>query len=311
MINFLHTYAPSPILAQIGPVSIYWYGLCYGVAIVLGYWIVARQSSMRRHPRACPGDPENATTLFLDSHPEAENDESNKVLRLREDLPNLILAVVIVALVGAHLYDILLEPTAYITDPSLIFKIWQGGFAFHGALIAGGLYLWWYARKHRYSLLWLFDLAAPALLIGQAIGRFGNYFNQELFGYPTNLPWGIPIDLAHRPLHYLGNTYFHPVFLYESLLYLFGFIALVFIQRRKPAKASLSAEALAKEEAKVGLLFCLYLIIIGTGRLVAEYFRIDEPTLILNFTLSQVVSVFLIGCGIIGVLFLHKRKNQL
>ena len=151
-------------------------------------------------------------------------------------------------------------------------------------------------------LLWLADLLSPAILLGQAIGRWGNYFNQELFGYPTTLPWGIPISPANRPPEFEQFTYFHPTFLYESLWDFVGAIILIiWLSRWRHYK-------LQATSYKPGLIFPIYLIWMSFGRISIEFFRINTSPLVFGWKLSVLMSMIFVLIGIkIG--FLHKSSH--
>ena len=307
MINLLHTFEPSPILASIGPLTLYWYGLFYAISIVLGYLIV-RWSLIKRikyQTRTLPSSSQVSNSMELDT-------------KLLNELPDFAFWFVIVGLAGARLYHVLNEWSYYWAHPLQIFAIWNGGLAIHGALIGGLIFLWFYSRKlmasseqraaplipttTHYPLptthyLFLLDLLAPAVLLGQAIGRWGNYFNQELFGYPTSLPWGIPISPANRPPEFADATYFHPTFLYESLWDLVGFIMLCAL-----LKLFINKSLMGK-----GYLFGVYLIFMSTGRILIEFMRIDKVPIILALRLPMIFSVIAIIIGG-GFVLLHKFR---
>ncbi|MDQ1428192.1 MAG: hypothetical protein QOK39_1668, partial [Acidimicrobiaceae bacterium] len=120
-------------------------------------------------------------------------------------------------LIGARLYHVATDYELYTHHPLDAFKIWQGGLGIWGGIAGGVLLGSVYIRRHDLDFGALLDCAAPALPLAQAIGRWGNYFNQELFGRPTSLPWGLRVDAAHRPLAYAHAATFQPTFLYESL----------------------------------------------------------------------------------------------
>ncbi len=253
---WLHTYQPEAILWQGSGVVIYWYGLLMMIAIVAGL----------------------AVTLFLSKRFQVD----------RDDLWDLAFWLVVGALIGARLYHVALEFSYYISHPVDIFKIWQGGIAIHGAWIGGLLVVWWWAKYHGYSLLDLLDLLVPGVALGQAIGRWGNYFNQELFGLPTNKPWGIPISPENRPPGFAEFTYFHPTFLYESLGNLLIFVILLWLIRRKKFS---------------GQVFWHYLLFYSILRVVMESLRIDATLLVLGVRWPQLLSILL---AVVAVLFLAK-----
>ncbi len=167
-------------------------------------------------------------------------------------------------LIGARLYHVLTDLDLYFgqgRDAVDALKIWQGGLGIWGA-IAGGLFgAWLYTRRHGILLRPLADALAPGLLLAQAIGRLGNYFNQELFGRPTDLPWGLEIDVAYRPEGYAQFATFHPTFLYEALWNLAGIALLLYLDRRL--------------RLGYGRAFAVYVMIYTAGRGWIEALRID------------------------------------
>lgn len=274
MLSFLHTFHPYPIIATIGPITLYWYGFFYLVGIILTIFIL--QKTLKKL------EPNNETTK-----------------KLNDQLPNVIFWTVVFGLIGARVYYVFLELPYYLLNPIKILNLNEGGLAIHGGLIGGGLFLWQYAKKNNYSLLWLFDLFAPVLLLAQAIGRWGNYFNQELFGRPTNLPWGIPISFEHRPELYLNYTYFHPTFLYESLWDIVGFVIL-FNWQNKNAK---------NKPSNNGLIFFTYLAYVATGRLFVEFFRVDPIPFSAGLRIHIIIAFLILMAGLAGLAtLLYKRR---
>ena len=254
--DFLHTFHPYPIAFSLGPINIYWYGVFMVLGMVSGISL------------AC----------YL-----------GKYYDLRTELIlDLSFWLIVYGLVGARLYHIGLEWGYYRNAPMDIFKIWQGGLAIHGAIIADLLALIGFAWSKKISFWLLASVATPALAIGQVFGRWGNYFNQELFGLPTGLSWGIPIAENLRPAAYLDSQYFHPTFIYESLfcLLLAGALILVhgFVRRVKnPQHSVIRYEAIALS----------YLIFYSFWRYLLEEVKIDEVPVIGPWRLPQLASLII------------------
>ncbi|MCD4705869.1 prolipoprotein diacylglyceryl transferase, partial [bacterium] len=176
---FLHTYHPDPIMFSFGHFQFYWYGFFISLAIIAGI-IVARKLGKKYKI------------------------DQRKIF-------DLAVYIIVCGLLGARIYHILIEANYYIQYPIDIFKFWQGGLAIHGAIIGGIIAGYFYSKKHKLNFWLNADIVAVSLALGQAIGRWGNYFNQELFGFPTNLLWGIPIDDLYRSFSaYQNFEYFHP-----------------------------------------------------------------------------------------------------
>ncbi len=197
--------------------------------------------------------------------------------RLGEDPTHVVNFAVLgafFALIGARLYHVIDQWSFYSQDPGQIFALRSGGIGIFGAIAGSAFavvaYVWWINRNARRgrtqrlsALRWL-DIGAPAFLLGQAIGRWGNFFNQELFGPPTDLPWGIAIDSIYRPAQYAGYTHFHPLFLYESLLSFLGVVVLLWVGRRYARRL------------RRGDLLLLYLIWYPLERSALEFLRFDN-----------------------------------
>lgn len=185
-------------------------------------------------------------------------------------------------IVGGRLYHVLTDPELYFLpgrDPWDAFKIWQGGLGIWGAVALGALGAWIGARRAGVSLAMFADAVAPAIPVAQAFGRWGNWFNQELFGAPTTLPWGLRIDSAHRPAGYQQYTTFQPTFLYESLWCL-GVAGLVLWADRRFALSR-------------GRAFALYVAAYTVGRAWIEYLRIDTANHILGLRLNDWTSLLI------------------
>jgi phosphatidylglycerol:prolipoprotein diacylglycerol transferase len=183
---------------------------------------------------------------------------------------DLLVWVILGGVIGARLWHVF-TPTAtsayttafYLTHPFNLIAIWDGGLGIPGAVIGGFIALYIYCRRHGYSPAVWADIAAPGVALGQAIGRWGNYFNQELYGAPTSLPWRIYIDPAHRLPAYAAYEYYHPLFLYEALYNLANMFFLLWIARR------------FKNWLKPGDVFIIYCITYPVGRFLLEFLRLD------------------------------------
>lgn len=187
--------SPGPILVELGPITIRWYGLLIASAVMIGITL-SQYLAKRRHV-----DPDL--------------------------LGDLVIWLIIGAIPAARLYYVIFEWSRYAQNPERIIAIWEGGIAIHGAIIGGTIATLIFARLKHISFWQLADLVAPSLILGQAIGRWGNFFNSEAFGDPTNLPWKLYIPPQHRPLQFANFEYFHPTFLYESLWNLLVFSLLL------------------------------------------------------------------------------------
>ena len=166
--------------------------------------------------------------------------------------------------IGARLYHVATDHDLYFgpgRNPWDAFAVWHGGLGIWGAIAGGLLGAWFYCRRHGIAVRPLADALAPSLLLAQVVGRFGNYFNQELFGRPTTLPWGLEIDAAHRPAGYAQYATFHPTFLYEALWNLAGVALILYLDRRL--------------RLGFGRTFALYVMVYTSGRGWIETLRID------------------------------------
>ena len=231
---------------------------------------------------------------------------SDRRYRARGGEPEVVLDVAIVAvpagIIGARIYHVLSSPEAYFGpngDLALIPQVWLGGLGIWGG-IAGGVLAGVLLLRHRgLRVAPLADAVAPALLVAQAIGRLGNWFNQELYGAPTTLPWGLQIDDAHLPAGstYPPGTLFHPTFLYEALWNLAGAALLVWIGRRMLARRGLTG----------GRLLWVYLMVYTAGRVWIEMLRIDEAETILGLRLNVWTSIVIFLVGAIGLAISSRR----
>ena len=269
--------SPGPLLFQLGPFSLRWYGLLIAIAVLLGLLLATRLGRQRGIEPA----------LIADL------------------LPILVLA----AVVGARLYYVIFEWRQYQLNWLDALAVWRGGIAIHGALIGGTIAVILYCRWRRIAFWNLLDVLVPSVALGQAIGRWGNFFNSEAFGLPTDLPWKLTIPFANRPVEFLDQTTFHPTFLYESLWNL-GVVALLLLLFRRASQGNLQLPA--------GALSCVYLLSYSTGRLWIEGLRIDPlclagtpPFCEGGLRMAQLVSLVLIGVGGLGLYWLYGRRRPL
>jgi prolipoprotein diacylglyceryl transferase len=199
-----------------------------------------------------------------------------------DDMSAIALWAVPAGLIGSRLYHVATDWRSFQGDWLRVFEIWRGGLGIPGGMLAGLLVGAWVARRRGVPIPEGLDAVAPALPLAQAIGRLGNWFNQELFGEPTTLPWGLEIDPAHRPPGFESSTTFHPTFLYEGLwnLALVGF--LLWIDRRRVLRP--------------GRLLVVYVAGYALGRLGVELLRIDPASLVLGVR----VNIWMSGLAFLG-----------
>ena len=269
--------SPGPLVFQLGPIALRWYGLLIAIAVLLGLSLATRLG------RARGIEP----SLIADL------------------LPLLVLGAVL----GARLYYVLLEWRQYGGNWLDALAIWRGGIAIHGALLGGSLAAVLFCRWRRQPFWPLLDVLVPAVALGQAIGRWGNFFNSEAFGLPTDLPWKLFIPLAFRPSEFLDQAYFHPTFLYESIWNLGVCILLLLLFR---------AASRGRIELLPGTLSCVYLLAYSSGRVWIEGLRTDPLCLLAappfcegGLRMAQLVSLLLIGLGGAGLWWLYGRHRSL
>lgn len=262
-VSVLFAYIPSPSSGQLhlGPLRL----TAYGLMIAIGVLAAVELARRRAHTRGASPD----------------------------DISAIATWAVPAGLIGARLYHVITDWWRFKHHLVDVIKIWQGGLGIPGGLVAGVGVGLWVAHRRDIRLADGMDLVAPALPLAQAIGRWGNWWNQELFGRPTTLPWALKIDPAHRPPGHEADATYHPTFLYESLWNVALCIGLVLIDRR--------------HRLRPGQLFWLYVTGYGVGRLWVESLRIDEATKIGPFRVNIWVSLVAIAVGIVGFV-LQGRK---
>ena len=268
--------SPGPELVQLGPLTLRWYGLLIASAVLIGLTLSSRLARIRSL-------------------------ESGLISDL---LPLLVLASVI----GARLYYVAFEWRNYADNWLKALAIWEGGIAIHGALIAGSITLLLFCRWRRQPFWDVLDVLVPSLALGQAIGRWGNFFNSEAFGVPTDLPWKLFIPFQNRPVIYANVEYFHPTFLYESIWNLCLFLLLIVLFQFGHAK---------KFSLPSGALSCIYLIGYSLGRIWIEGLRIDPlcvgalpPACEGGIRMAQLMSGLLMLLGSAGLVWVYSQHRR-
>jgi len=213
--------------------------------------------------------------------------------------------VLIAGIIGARIWHVLTPDSTLLVDgknpyfirPLEILNIRNGGLGIPGGVMAGVLALWIYCRKKKMNFLLLLDILAPGLALGQAIGRWGNFFNQEVYGLPSNLPWAIKIDEAHRLPEFADVERYHPTFLYEFIWNILNMLVLLWISRKFAGKL------------KNGDVFLVYLIIYPVGRFLLEFIRIVYSP-IAGINSNQVVMAIIAVGAAITLVVRHLPKRQ-
>jgi phosphatidylglycerol:prolipoprotein diacylglycerol transferase len=271
----------SGIAFEIGPLVVHWYGVLIVVGILAG-GLVATLEAKRRG--------QNPQHVW-----------------------NGLIWCIIFGFLGARLYHVLSVPAdgtggfrSYVEDPIAIFQVWDGGLGIYGAIAGGVVGLLLYARRHQLNGWRWLDIGTPGLVLAQATGRWANFVNQELYGPPTTLPWGLSIAAEHRIPRYSDLTLypsdtirFHPTFLYESLWDLGIFVLLMWVERRW-------AEGL-----RDGDVFLVYLVLYGLGRLWTEqFFRPDAWALDNGLAVASLISLAVVLLAGSALFVRHRVHKQ-
>jgi len=308
-LNFLHHYQPQPIIYKLGPISFYWYGLFVILGALAG--ILAWRYYNTRFASEINSLGVKSKEDFCLT-PSLINYKKTELFISKDCFLDIIIGCAIWGLVGARAYHVLCELSYYWQNPLEILLIWHGGLSIFGALIAGAIFIVFFARKKHFSLLALLDGYVLAILVGEAIGRWGNYFNQEIFGSPTNRWWGIYISPENRPDIFYSYFYFHPTFLYQFIYGLIIFSAILVFLNIKGINPVLSALARKRkmkffvsltrliiiEKITPGVILSFYLIFYSTGRFLFEFLRIDHQPVIGFLRLSQWLCILMFGMGV-------------
>ncbi len=288
---FLALRSPGPELIQLGPFSLRWYGLLIAISVLLGLNLSCELASKKG---------------------------------LRKSLINDLLPILVLSsIIGARIYYVVFEWKNYtgknfwssinfrnlnIPIPSAI-EIWGGGIAIHGALIMGTLSIIFFCRWRKEPFWDVIDILVPSVALGQAIGRWGNFFNNEAFGIPSDLPWKLYIPYQFRPAIFSEQDYFHPTFLYESIWNIFVFFVLILLFK-KSTNQEITLPA--------GSLSCVYLITYSLGRIWIESLRIDPlclggvaPFCDGGLRVAQLISLLLISAGFLGIWRIYISKKSL
>ena len=251
------------VFISVGPVSIYWYSVLVLVAVIVGYNIIVNYSKKISYH----------TGLIVD----------------------MMLWLVIWSIVGARIYYVVFNFGMYESNLVDILMIWKGGLAIYGAILSGALYILYYSLRHKLNFVKVLDIFSLSLLLGQAIGRWGNFFNQEAYGGKTTLA---ALQDLHLPKFiidgmYIDGVYRQPTFLYESIWCLIGVVILYRIRR--------------KSYQKTGEQLCFYLIWYGIGRFFIEGLRSDSLYLG-NIRISQMMSGIFVVIGLVGIVIINKER---
>lgn len=254
------------IFISIGPINIYWYSVLIVVSIIIGMYFSLKQAKY------------NGLT--------------------KEFLYDLIFYLIPVAIIGARVYYVIFNFSLFKDNLLDIFKIWEGGLAIYGSVIAAIIFIIYYCKKKDKSILLTLDTLAPYLILGQAIGRWGNFINKEAHGALTTYEYLKSMYLPNFIIEgmNINGSYYIPTFLYESLWNFLGFIILLIIRKKNKYRNK-------------GILVFIYFIWYGIGRFFIEGLRTDSLYLGI-FRISQLVSIVLILIGIIGIIYIVRSDRK-
>jgi len=257
--------SPSQILCTIFGIHIYFYGVILAIAIAVATltadWVGTKYFELKK-----------------------------------ETIIDLAPYLIIFGIIGARLYYCLMDIGFFMRFPTEVFAIRHGGISIHGAIIGGLIGLIIFAIRHKLPIKKLCDVSSVGLALGQSIGRWGNFFNSEAYGMPTNLPWKLYIAPQYRQIPFQDVSYYHPAFLYESILDLVIFGILFYFVRSKKSKRD-------------GNIALIYLILYSVARIFVEYIRIDCVRYICGVSVAIIMSVGIIILSTI-LLILNNRNKQ-
>lgn len=258
-------YPLDPIAIAIGPLQVHWYGLIIGLGIALGFYLAVKEGDRLGLPK--------------------------------DTFADLLIWAIPIAIISARIYYVLFQWEYYSQHPGDIIKIWNGGIAIHGALIGAVVTTIVFSKVKRMSFWKLADIAAPSIILGQAIGRWGNFMNQEAHGEEVTRSF---LENLHLPdfiinQMYIDGHYYHPTFLYESIWNLVGFILLLSLRR---------------VNLKRGELFLSYVIWYSIGRFFVEGLRTDSLMLTDSLRIAQVISLVLLLSAVIILLIRRRQKSE-
>ncbi len=251
-----------PILFQIGPLTIRYYGLFYAIALICGFFIVKKALNIKK-------------------------------VDISEDLLiDTIIYIFIAGIIGARAYYVLFNLGYYLNNPWEIIAIWHGGLAIHGAIIVGFLFGIWFSKRKRIPTLKLADSGVLAVILGQAIGRWGNFFNGDAHGLPTDLPWGIVFPKGSPAGNEFPGIATHPVMIYESILNLIAFFILYRLTKNN--------------NLKPGVISGLYIIAYSIIRFGVSFLRADS-LMFFNIRAAHLISTGGLLLGSYLVIFFNKQ----
>lgn len=251
-------------ILSIGNFHIYWYSVLIATGIIIGLYLLMKEASKQNISK--------------------------------DTIIDIAFYTIIWGIIGARIYYVIFNIKPYLSNPLSILYVWEGGLAIYGGIIGGLITLAYQTKKKNIALGKLTDMIVPSLILAQAIGRWGNFFNQEAHGGIVTLEFLKKIHIPNFIIKgmYINGNYYHPTFFYESLWCLLGFILLIIIRR-------------LLKNSKDGTITFIYLIWYGIGRFFIEGLRTDSLYLGI-FRISQIVSIVIIIIGIIGLIY-NKRKE--
>ncbi|MGG3927444.1 prolipoprotein diacylglyceryl transferase [Metabacillus fastidiosus] len=257
--------ALNRIAFELGPITIYWYAIFIVTGVIIGLWIANKEATRKNLPK--------------------------------EIISDLILWALPISIITARIYYVIFRWEYYSQNIGDIIKIWEGGLAIHGALIGGVATVIVYSKKKNLSFWLLVDILAPSLILAQAIGRWGNFMNQEVYGGPVSRAFLEGLKLPEFIINqmYINGQYYHPAFLYEFVWNIIGFVILILLRRAK---------------LRTGELFLSYLIWYSFGRFFIEALRTDNLMLTDTLRMAQVISILLIFIAISLVWFRRAKKIE-
>lgn len=265
MTHWFPAIAPERVLLDLGVIRVYWYSILVLAGILAGFAFARRRTRQQGITEA----------VFVD----------------------VVFYSMIAGLVGARFWHVFVFQWAYYREHLVeIPQIWQGGIAIQGALVFGLVTLVILCHRKKISPWLMTDLLAPGVALGQAIGRWGNFFNQELYGKPTTMPWGIFVSEDQRVAGYESFSYFHPVFFYESILNLLLFVVLYSqLKRKRP----------------IGSVTIFYFVGYGVIRFFMDFVRIDPMPMFVGLRYSQWISLIFIIVSAIAYFLFRSHKARI